>query len=260
MTGDDGVHIRYSVEKIPVYDSAEDEPPSKVLRNLNSENSGNKFNVKTEHSMDLIIKPEQLSESTAFNIQPRDSVPVEGLHVNSIKTEIGSEDMKLYSRDTQQAFPQNNAMVSRIRSNTAGRNYRIGPGSMPTKRSKTYNGRFKNIIQKQVDVKSAAESLASKEAQEEILRYEEVKNEATSALDTLYNEIRPAIEEHERDSQDSVSTSVAEKWIGACCLKLKAEFDLYSSIVKNIACTPPRPRGQPNSQVDHGNDIKLLTD
>lgn len=89
---------------------------------------------------------------------------------------------------------------------------------------------------------------------------QEMKNEAASSLDTLYNEIRPAIEEHERDSQDSVSTSVAEKWIEACCLKLKAEFDLYSSLVKNIACTPPRPRGQPKpSQVDNENDVKLLT-
>lgn len=160
------------MEKIPIYDSAEDEPPSKVLRNLNSENSASEFNGKIEHSMDIIVKPEQLSESTVFSVQPLDSFPMEGLHGNSVKTEIGSEDMKLYSRDTQQAFPQNNAMISRIRSNTAGRNYRIGPGSMSTKRSKTYNGRFKNIIQKQVDVKSAAESLASKEAQEEILRYE----------------------------------------------------------------------------------------
>lgn len=89
---------------------------------------------------------------------------------------------------------------------------------------------------------------------------QEMKNEATSALGTLYNEIRPAIEEHERDSQDNVSTSVAEKWIEACCLKMKAEFDLYASIVKNIACTPPKPRGQPKpTQVDNENEIKLLT-
>ncbi|XP_054787071.1 histone-lysine N-methyltransferase ASHH1 isoform X1 [Prosopis cineraria] len=229
---------RYTVEKIPVYDSAEDEPPLKVLRNLNPDVPGMQVNGKTEHSMDVIIKAEQLSGSTAFGIQPHGSVSTMGLHVNSIKSEIENDDMKLYSRDTQQAFPQNNAMISRIRSNTAGRNYHIGPRSMSAKRSKKYNGRFKNITQKQVDVKSAAESLASKEAQEEILKYEEMKNEATGALDTLYNEIRPAIEEHERDSQDSVSTSVAEKWIEACCLKMKAEFDLYSSIVKNFACAP----------------------
>ncbi|WJX33641.1 Histone-lysine N-methyltransferase ashh1 [Trifolium repens] len=62
------------------------------------------------------------------------------------------------------------------------------------------------------------------------------KDDATDALDSLYNEIRPAIEEHERDTQDTVSTTVAEKWIQACCLKLKAEFDLYSSIIINVGC------------------------
>lgn len=89
---------------------------------------------------------------------------------------------------------------------------------------------------------------------------QEIKNDATSALDSLYNEIRPAIEEHERDSQDSVSTTVAEKWIQACCLKLKAEFDLYSTIVKNVACSVQKVPGQakPN-EADNENEIKLLT-
>ena len=89
---------------------------------------------------------------------------------------------------------------------------------------------------------------------------QETKNDAASALDSLYNEIRPAIEEHERDHQDSVSTSVAEKWIEASCLKLKAEFDLYSSIIKNVACNPQGVRGQSKpSDVENGNDITLLT-
>ena len=91
---------------------------------------------------------------------------------------------------------------------------------------------------------------------------QEMKNEATGALDSLYNEIRPAIEEHERDTQDSVSTSVAEKWIEASCLKLKSEFDLYSSIVQNFACTPLKPpelTSKPSLQVDNGNENKLLT-
>ncbi|XP_061345180.1 histone-lysine N-methyltransferase ASHH1 [Gastrolobium bilobum] len=239
---------RYSVEKIPVYDSAEDELVSKV-------------NGQTEHSMDVILKAEQLSKSTSFNVQPLGSVEIKGLDVKKIKTDVISEDMKLYSQDTEQSFSQKNAMISRIRSNTAGRNYRIGPMSMSTKRSKAYNGgRFKNIIQKKIDAKFAASLLESKEAQGEILKYEERKNDATSALDSLYNEIRPAIEEHERDSQDSVSTTVAEKWIQACCLKLKAEFDLYSSIVKNFTCTAQRAPGQPKpTEVDSENEIKLLT-
>lgn len=87
------------------------------------------------------------------------------------------------------------------------------------------------------------------------------KDNATDTLDSLYNEIRPAIEEHERDTQDSVSTTVAEKWIQACCLKLKAEFDLYSSIVKNVACTAQKASGPAKAtEVDNENKNKLLSD
>ncbi|KAK7270419.1 hypothetical protein RIF29_23536 [Crotalaria pallida] len=252
---------RYSVEKIPVYDSAEDEPVSK-LRHLNSDSYGNNFNGRTEHSMGDILKAEHQLEATALNVQPLDSVQMMDVDIKTIKTEVESEDMKLYSQETDHKLSQKNAIISRIRSNTAGRNYRIERGSMSTKRSKAYNGgRLKNLVQKKVDAKFAAGLLASKEAQEEILKCEEIKNDATSALDSLYNEIRPAIEEHERDSQDSVSTTVAEKWIQACCLKLKAEFDLYSTIVKNVACTAHRAPGQakPTEGGDNENEIKLLT-
>lgn len=56
----------------------------------------------------------------------------------------------------------------------------------------------------------------------------------------MYDEIRPAIEEHERDNQDSVSTSLAEKWIQASCLKYKTDFDLYSTIIRNVVLAPKR--------------------
>ena len=72
--------------------------------------------------------------------------------------------------------------------------------------------------------------------------FQEVKNQAASEIDALYDEIRPAIEEHERDSQDSVSTSLAEKWIEASCCKYKADFDLYAAIIKNIASMPLRSK------------------
>lgn len=87
-----------------------------------------------------------------------------------------------------------------------------------------------------------------------------MKREATSQLSSLYNEIRPAIEEHERDNQDSVATSVAEKWIEASCLKLKAEFDMYYSIIKNVACTPKRTidHEKPCDNIDNPNEVKSL--
>jgi len=89
---------------------------------------------------------------------------------------------------------------------------------------------------------------------------QEIKKNANTALDSLYNEIRPAIEEHERDSQDSVATSVAEKWIEACCAKFKAEFDLHYSIVKNVACAPRRPHPEAKPfEGDNESGIRYLT-
>ncbi|KAM1682919.1 hypothetical protein COP1_034193 [Malus domestica] len=245
---------RYSVEKIPLYDSAEDEPSSRLFRAVNS--SSSEFDV--DGMMENVnVDSEHQLMSTALVVQSLDSVPMEGV-VMEVKTEVNME-RKLYSEDNQLAISEKNAMISRIRSNTAGRNYHIGSGSLSNKRSKQYNGRLKHGAQKQVDAKSVAALLASKEAQEEILNYERMKNDAATHLESLYNEIRPAIEEHERDSQDSVATSVAEKWIEACCLKLKAEFDLYSSIVKGIACTPRRPFAEAEpSDGNTENEIKYL--
>ncbi|KAM2731481.1 hypothetical protein EV2_035136 [Malus domestica] len=245
---------RYSVEKIPLYDSAEDEPSSRLFRAVNS--SSSEFDVDGMME-NVIVDSEHQLMSTALVVQSLDSVPMEGV-VMEVKTEVNME-RKLYSEDNQLAISEKNAIISRIRSNTAGRNYHIGSGSLSNKRSKQYNGRLKHGAQKQVDAKSVAALLASKEAQEEILNYERMKNDAATHLESLYNEIRPAIEEHERDSQDSVATSVAEKWIEACCLKLKAEFDLYSSIVKGIACTPRRPFAEAEpSDGNTENEIKYL--
>lgn len=79
----------------------------------------------------------------------------------------------------------------------------------------------------------------------------------------MYDEIRPAIEEHARDSQDNVPTSVAEKWIEASCAQWKAEFDLHFSIVKNVVCPRPRASGQtiPSEGAAGGDEsaVKYLT-
>ena len=165
---------RYSVEKIPLYDSAEDEPSSKQLKSMNSSSSEYNVGEKNKYSMTMNVSlgSEHQFESTALSVQPPDPVPMEDVVVSEIKTEA-SEEMKLFSEDTQQAFSQKNAMISRIRSNSACRNYHIGPGSLSNKRSKQYpNGRLKHSSQKQVDAKLVALLLVSKEAKEEILRSE----------------------------------------------------------------------------------------
>lgn len=135
---------------------------------VNSSNS--EYNVG---GMTANVKVDSQSQflSTSFVVQSLDSVAMEVV-VNESKPEV-NEDRKLYSPDTGQAFTHKNAMISRIQTNNASQKYQIGPRSGQKKRSKQFrNGRMKNLAQKQVDVKAAALLLPSKEAQEEVLRYE----------------------------------------------------------------------------------------
>lgn len=132
--------------------------------------SNSEFNVDGM-VMDVNVGPEHQLLSTSFVVQSLESVPMEGGVVDELKVEVN--DGKLYSQDTQQALSKKNALISRIQSNTACRNYQIGAGSISKKRSKQYpNGKLKHFTQKQVDVKAAALLLSTKEAQLEVLRYE----------------------------------------------------------------------------------------
>lgn len=154
---------RYSVEKIPLYDSAEDEPSSMLLKTVNSNSHQMMINVNADSEHQLM--------STALVVHSLDSDPMEGV-VMEVKNEA-SEETKLYSQDNQPAFLKKNAMISRIRSNTACRNYHIGSGSISNKRVKQgSSAKLKHFAQKQVNAKSVALLLASNEAQEEILKHE----------------------------------------------------------------------------------------
>ncbi|CAH2067628.1 unnamed protein product [Thlaspi arvense] len=193
--GDD----RYSVDKIPVYDSAEDELTSEPSKNADS-NTNEEKDISTETHL----------ESTSVTVQQSDSTPMEeDVVAETVKTEE-AEDMKLPSQDSQQDSSQKTAIIPRVRGNSD----KSKPGTLPKKRGRPLSsGRTKNVAQKNVDI------------------------------------------------ANSVATSVAEKWIQASCCKLKAEFDLYSCVIKNIACTPIKPQDTKNKAVETGNDddqIKLL--
>ncbi|KAI3459787.1 hypothetical protein Pfo_016450 [Paulownia fortunei] len=246
--GDD----RYTVENIPLYDSAEDEPfpgPACTTIPVKHESIAN-YPAVMENNAGSEIKLE-----TACVMESNYSVSVQDVAGKPVVTEKNKE-AEFSLEDRRQVFSQTNAMISRIRSNSACRNYNIGPSPSSKKRSQhTMKPKTKTSGRKHVSSKPVAELFASKKAQEEITRYEELKNKATSELNSLYDEIRPAIEEHERDSQDSVSTSVAEKWIQATCSKWKAEFDFHFSIVKNVMC-PPKMAGEEAKPSGSGEDVQ----
>lgn len=245
---------RYSVENIPTYDSDEDEPTSKPSETTKSSEVGSSANEKCDVSviMDENVEPKQALQFNAHPVERQSSaVPMEGVVNHDMETKVNEEKI-LQLHDANQSYTQSMMMVSRIRSNSAS--------PLPKKRSLSSSGRSKQNSQKEVDAKRVSQLLVSKEAQDEVYNYEETKNQAASELDSVYDEIRPAIEEHERDSQDNVSTSVAERWIEANCSKMKADFDLYSSIIKNVALNFRRPGCEADSAKGDGeNDVKLLT-
>lgn len=96
----------------------------------------------------------------------------------------GSNEMEFTAEESRQVFPQTNPMISRIRSNSACRNYNIGPNPSSKKRPPhAVNQKTKPSGRKYVSSKPVAELFASKKAQEEIRSYE------VRALVTLLNYI-----------------------------------------------------------------------
>lgn len=86
---------------------------------------------------------------------------------------------------------------------------------------------------------------------------QEERKEALSHLASVYREIEPAIEDHDMYGPANVLTDVAEQWIGASCRKLKAEFNLHSSIIRNLICPPQRaPEDAKPSAGDPDHEIK----
>lgn len=149
---------RYSVDKIPVYDSAEDELTSEPSKNVES-NTNEEKDISTENH----------AESTALIVQQSDPNPMEeDIVTETVKTEA-AEDMKLLSQDSQQDLSQKTAIISRVRGNS----YKIKSEPLPKKRGRPLSsGKTKNVAQKHVDISNVVQRLASKEAQDEILKYE----------------------------------------------------------------------------------------
>lgn len=156
------IYCRYSVEKIPIYDSDEDEPFSKLLKATVSVESECIMKEKTGNSMVLTVSAgDYLGDSTAaLIIEPLNSDQMEGIVLNELKAEV-NETGDLCSQDNQQAFSQKNGKSL------------MKPGNVSKRRSPKYpNGRLKYVSPKHVDAKTVASLLASKESQDEIVKYD----------------------------------------------------------------------------------------
>jgi len=246
---------RFSVENIPLYDSADDEPTS-INKDIllgnggsiaqygnsdtvqNTENPGTantnefapmiveQFTESSNELATMTVEPLAASsnEFTPMTIEPLNAIPMVARFAENGSTEHNAQDSHVAS---QNSVPE----AANHQNQTESQSKALVPVKPIPKR----RGRKPKRVRKQLDIPDICNRLVSSVACEEILYCEEVKNQAASEIDALYDEIRPAIEEHERDSQDSVSTSLAEKWIEASCCKYKADFDLYAAIIKNLA-------------------------
>ncbi|CAD6263699.1 unnamed protein product [Miscanthus lutarioriparius] len=258
---------RFSVENIPLYDSADDEPTSinkdillsshgmvteysSISTVQSTENPGNagtnefapiivdELTASSNGLAPMNIEPLTASSNafTPMTIEPLNAMPMVAHVVENGSTEYsvqGTNDHDVSQNSVPKAANHANQTGSQNNSNHSA--------LVPVKSAPKRRGRKpKRVLHKQLDIPDICDRLTSSVACEEILSCEEVKNQAFSEIDALYDEIRPAVEEHERDKPRH--TSLAEKWIEASCCKYKAEFDLYAAIIKNIASTPLRSK------------------
>ncbi|XP_071691230.1 histone-lysine N-methyltransferase ASHH1 isoform X2 [Rutidosis leptorrhynchoides] len=214
---------RYTVDEFPLYDSAEDEPSDKLTKITDSTIQEASITVKTEENTAGLKNGFGNNHDSSFS----ESVGV-GTNVKC-EVEGKKEGDKLAM------------VVSGPKDNNTIVDFSNGSGPGPTKRSIKRSPFRKQKLSggKQVNGKRVAQFFSSKKVQDELIKCEEERNEATVKLDSVYDEIRPTIEERERDSLDSLPINVAEKWIEASCTKMKADFDLYFAVVKNVVCPPP---------------------
>lgn len=147
---------RYTVENVPLYDSAEDEP----------------FPKPAPTTVPVKYEPLENHPAAAEKSMVSDIKLEQDVTGNSVVTE-NNKEMESSLEESRQVFPQTNAMISRIRSNSTCRNYNIGPTPSSKKRLQhTVNQKTKTSGRKYISSKPVAKLFASKQAQEEIRKYE----------------------------------------------------------------------------------------
>lgn len=108
------------------------------------------------------------SESNPIDVVPLNSVPM-GMDGGKIG---GGENNGFFQHVAQKKFKQKSSLISRIRSNSACRNYMVQSNSLPKSSPLYSSGKLRNHARKQVDVKHIGERFSSKEACDELLAYE----------------------------------------------------------------------------------------
>lgn len=264
---------RYSVENVPLYDSDDDEPLSNFLKRAKvckklknaaakrhsiSQPAGELVRIscdsisytvnekKENNSSDVSVSKEKLSlldlAETAISYAKQEMING-ALDQNEVAIEkegaIEStpDGMKVDTENSDQCPMSKDARVSESESANVALDYPSDPQIvLPSKKSLYFScQKSKHFVNKRVSAEFINQILPSKEAREEVLEAEQAKSAATEELSSFYDKIRPVIQEHGKDGQDSVPTSLAEEWIKATCGQLKATFDAHYSIMKHTS-------------------------
>lgn len=159
--------FRYTVENVPLYDSAEDEPfPSRPAYTASP---------STHKTIDYSGIATENIDTTGIKLDAATNNP-DGMHETAEKSSENetNQETGFSSELSGQAFSQTNPMISpRMRSNGACRNYNIGSGPSAKKRPPNApKPRGKASGRKYVSSKPVAQLFASREAREEITKYE----------------------------------------------------------------------------------------
>ncbi|KAH9307977.1 hypothetical protein KI387_035888, partial [Taxus chinensis] len=266
---------RYSVENVPLYDSDEDEPLSNFLKRVKvckklkiaatkqspasqtvgsvgtSSRDSTSFTTtdqKDNKSSD-ISGSKDLDKSTLLELAETAIWDErQEMSIVALDRKASTMEMEGTIESTHEAMEFDNVNGERCPASidatfsenesvkTVFNDHLDSPIVLPSKKSLCFSCRkSKHLISKRVNADFISQILPSKEAREELLAAEETKIATALELNSFYDRIRPAIQDHGKDGQDSVPTSYAEEWIKVSCDDLKATFDLYFKTVKHLA-------------------------
>lgn len=154
---------------MPLYDSTDEETDSNFMKAIVQSNEGG-----TEREIGESLRStydtdcEMLCQALPINVEPLSSVPME---LDEGKNET-NERSNFYVQDEHQNPEQKAKMVSRIRSRSVFRSHQMQSGPLSKSSVHYSNGKSKNHVRRQVNVKFICERLASKEACDELISCE----------------------------------------------------------------------------------------
>ncbi|GLJ24747.1 hypothetical protein SUGI_0473070 [Cryptomeria japonica] len=219
---------RYSVENVPLYDSDEDEPLSNFLKRAKVCKKL-KIAATKQHNTSQVASSIQTNGMDPILLTAPDQKDDKSSDVSAIKdksTLLDLAEIAIWDEKQEMGIVDLDQKAPALE--------REGTIKCTPEATEADN-KSKHLISKRVNADFISQILPSKEARDELLAAQETKIAKAAELNSFYDRIRPAIQDHGKDGQDSVPTSFAEEWIKVSCEHLKAQFDVHFKVVKHMS-------------------------